>query len=125
MYKVLSILLFLAMVSCNQPVKLNSVGHMVMLNGKSVSEKQIGNMIIDLDHSKDSLGAYKLIENLITFNGNTGFIHFEKGIVENYYSHYNEAINDFRMAQSLSYSRKKCQTMIVASQSMRDGTNPF
>jgi len=98
MYKVLSGLLFLTTMSCNQPAKLNSVSHKVILNAKPVSEKQVGNMIINLNHSKDSLGAYKLIDTLIKFNGHTGFIYFEKGIVENYYSHYNEAISDLLLS---------------------------
>jgi hypothetical protein len=117
------ILLLLSIFSCNQQPQSKTVKLMIKLNGKSFSEKQIGSMIIDLNHSKDSIGASKLLDTLIKFNGNTGFIYFERGIVENYYSHYNQAINDFKRAQSLKYSQKKCQTMILVSQSMRDGTN--
>jgi len=112
------ILLFTLILGCNKRSKQSGVQKLVRFKNKNMTEKAICNVIIKLNESNDSVNGYKFIDSLIRYNGNTGFIYFEEGMIDNYYSHFTKSIEDFKKAQEFHYSERKCQIMINVSKSM-------
>jgi len=121
-FKLIILIFCVLILGCHKKSKLKD-SNRIKLHGQNLTERQVGNIIINLNHSKDSVHAYQLIDTLIALNGNTGFINFEKGIVEFHNSKFKTAINYFELAKSLGYNENKCQIMIKSSQSMMDVTN--
>lgn len=111
-------------IGCNENNK-SKIEDNIRINNKILTERQVGSVIIKLNEQKDSIHAYLLIDTLFLYNKNNGFVYFEKGIIENFYSHYSIAIVDFQTAMKLNYSKKKCETMINASKSMMNGRIQF
>ncbi len=74
-----------------------------------VSEKTFIKTIRSLLKSNKSDSAFKIINEAFKSNKENGFLYFEKGFVEVYNLHTENALRDFKKAQKLNYNKAACK----------------
>lgn len=115
MNKYLNIFLIFSFLGCHKHEKHNLLKN-IRSDSRAFNENQIDKTIRQLIHSNRSDQALKLLDTLILYNKQSGFLYFERGFVDGYNFRPEAAIKEFKIAESLHYDKEECRRMIKFTQ---------
>lgn len=103
------ICLLIAAFGCNYSARRSSEAKDTLIHHYSIPQAEINfnKKILDLlKVDSTANNATKLIDSLLLVNPNNGFLFFQKGFLNEYNMHFNEAILCYKKAKDLGYDKK-------------------